>query len=71
MSFTSSDHFGLSDSNESLPPFRVKEFQPFDRKRGDGWMFGSAVARASLATASWLVANYVFERITPEISRLF
>ena len=71
MNFTSGDPLGLHDSIESLPPYRVKEFQPFERKRGDRWLFRANVARASLATASWLVANYVFERIAPDIAQLF
>lgn len=62
---------GLHDSDESLPPFRVKEFEPKKRGGADRWAFRSTVAGASLATASWLVVNYVLDRIAPDLGRLF
>jgi hypothetical protein len=63
--------FDLYDPAESLPPFPVEEFQPSKARAYDRLTFRSSVMGASLAVAAWLVGNYVFERIAPEIARWF
>ena len=63
--------FDLYDPAESLPTFPVEEFRPTKARAYDRLTFRSSVMGVSFAVAAWLVGNYVFGRIAPEIARLF
>jgi len=63
--------FGLYDPAESLPPFPVEEFDLARERPSQRLTLRLSVMGASAATVAWLVGSYVFERIAPEIARLF